>query len=190
MSYFIIFIIPASSESHQNKTFIISYLAISMGSYCLVDLLLWLDQGDTPPSARYSLTSLPRWGERRVTLSLSSTDPLQSMKRGDPFPIWGTCNGFELLSVLSSDDEESSRLTRCQSENLANPLHLFSGWEASEIYGSVGFFQNIFYVYLQLLQAPEDILRKLTKEKVTINFHENCLTPSNFTKYIYTTLKF
>ena len=59
------------------------------------------------------------------------------MKRGDPFPIWGTCNGFELLSVLSSDDEESSRLTRCQSENLANPLHLFSGWEASEIYGSV-----------------------------------------------------
>ena len=65
MSYFIIFIIPASSESHQNKTFIISYLAISMGSYCLVDLLLWLDQGDTPPSARYSLTSLPRWGERR-----------------------------------------------------------------------------------------------------------------------------
>ena len=32
-------------------------------------------------------------------------------------------------------------------------------------------------------QAPEEILRKLTREKVTINFHENCLTPTNFTKY-------
>ena len=41
-----------------------------------------------------------------------------------------------------------------------------------------------FYVYLQLLQAPEDILRELTKEKVTINFHENCLTPTNFSRYI------
>ena len=37
-------------------------------------------------------------------------------------------------------------------------------------------------------QAPEDILRKLTQEKVTINFHENCLTPTNFTKYGVTTL--
>ena len=27
-------------------------------------------------------------------------------------------------------------------------------------------------------------MRKLTKEKVTINFHENCLTPTNFTKYV------
>ena len=112
------------------------------------------------------------------------------MRRGDPFPIWGTCNGFELLSVLSSEDEETSRLTRCQSENLANSLHLSPGWERSKIYGSVGFIQHLFYVYLQLLQAPEDILRKLTNEKVTINFHENCLTPTNFTKYIYTTLKF
>lgn len=36
MFYFIIFIIPASSESHQNKMYIISYLAISMVSSSLV----------------------------------------------------------------------------------------------------------------------------------------------------------
>ena len=109
----------------------------------------------------------------------------QAMKRGDPFPIWGTCNGFELLSVLSSEDEETSRLTRCQSENLANSLHLSPGWERSKIYGSVGLNLSFgsFYVYLQL-QAPEDILRELTKEKVTINFHENCLTPANFSRYV------
>ena len=104
------------------------------------------------------------------------------MKKGDPFPIWGTCNGFELLTVLSSQNK--SRLTRCQSEDLANPLHFIPGWERSKIYGSVGLLLFGIYVYLQPLQAPEDILRELTKEKVTINFHENCLTPSNFTKYI------
>jgi len=86
-------------------------------------------------------------------------------RHGDPFPIWGTCNGFELLTVMSSN--EVSRLTRCDSENMANPIHLIPGWEDSKVYGL----------------APEDILRKLTKEKVTINFHENCLTPTNFTKY-------
>ena len=58
------------------------------------------------------------------------------MKEGDPFPIWGTCNGFELLTVLSSHG--LSHLTHCQSENLANPLHLIPGWERSKIYGSVG----------------------------------------------------
>ena len=30
-----------------------------------------------------------------------------------------------------------------------------------------------------------EILDKLTHEKVTINFHENCLTPANFTKYLW-----
>ena len=54
---------------------------------------------------------------------------------GDPFPVWGTCNGFELLTVLSLHD--MSRLTHCQSENLANPLHLIPGWEVSRIYGPV-----------------------------------------------------
>ena len=33
---------------------------------------------------------------------------------GDFFPIWGTCNGFELLTVLSSKD--ISRLIDCDSQ--------------------------------------------------------------------------
>jgi len=90
---------------------------------------------------------------------------MNSSQEGDPFPIWGTCNGFELLTVLSSKDK--SRLIRCNSENVANPLHLLPTWRLSKIYG----------------KAPHEILQKLTKERVTINFHENCLTPANFTKY-------
>ena len=60
---------------------------------------------------------------------------LQSSRHGDHFPIWGTCNGFELLTVLSSQDQ--SRLAHCQSENIANPLHLMPDWETSKIYGQV-----------------------------------------------------
>ena len=184
MSYFIIFIIPASTESHQNKIYLISSLVISMDSSYLGARLRSPDWPDTQGSLRFSITWLSRWENYESLLPQWQISPcLQSMKKGDPFPIWGTCNGFELPTVLSSQDK--SRLTRCESENLANSLHFIPGWERSKIYGSVGLNLSFgsFYVYLQL-QAPEDILRELTKEKVTINFHENCLTPANFSRYV------
>ena len=31
-------------------------------------------------------------------------------------------------------------------------------------------------------QAPPDVMREIKEEKITINFHEHCLTPSNFTR--------
>jgi len=84
---------------------------------------------------------------------------------GDSFPIWGTCNGFELLTVLSSKDH--SRLTDCDSQDQAVPLNFLSGWDKSEVFSS----------------APPDVIREITEEKITINFHHHCLTPANFTKY-------
>lgn len=98
-------------------------------------------------------------GEIFFNLAVNATNS------GDSFPIWGTCNGFELLTVLASKDQ--SHLTECTSQNIANPLHLLPGWNNSRIYGT----------------APKEIVEKLTQEKVTINFHKNCLTPENFTKY-------
>jgi len=83
---------------------------------------------------------------------------------GDWFPIWGTCNGFELLTVLSVQDDKS-RLTDCFSEDQASPLHMRGAWKQSRIYGAV----------------PKHILRDLTQKRVTINFHKFCLTPTNFT---------
>eukprot|EP00092_Neocalanus_flemingeri_P020717 GFUD01022451.1.p1 GENE.GFUD01022451.1~~GFUD01022451.1.p1 ORF type:complete len:382 (-),score=85.16 GFUD01022451.1:168-1313(-) len=84
---------------------------------------------------------------------------------GDTFPIWGTCNGFELLTVLSSKD--TSRLIDCDSQDQAVPLNLLTGWERSSVFSS----------------APPDVIKEVTEEKITINFHERCLTPANFTKY-------
>ena len=56
MSYFIIFIIPASTESHQTKLYIISYLVISMDSYYRGARPRSQEAEDTPGSARYSST--------------------------------------------------------------------------------------------------------------------------------------
>ena len=84
---------------------------------------------------------------------------------GDFFPIWGTCNGFELLTVLSSKDQ--SRLTACSSEDQASPLRLIPNWDNSRVLGA----------------APPDVLKEVTEEKITINFHHFCLTPENFTQF-------
>ena len=54
---------------------------------------------------------------------------------GDTFPIWGTCNGFELLTVLSSKDH--SRLTDCYSQDDAVSLNFLSDWEESNLFSSV-----------------------------------------------------
>ena len=55
--------------------------------------------------------------------------------RGDTFPIWGTCNGFELLTVLSSGDR--SRLTNCDSQDEAVPLIFYPGGEDSYLFRPV-----------------------------------------------------
>lgn len=89
----------------------------------------------------------------------------QSTNAGDPFPIWGTCNGFELLTVLSARD--ISRLTDCNSEDQASPLHMLPPAPQSKVFGL----------------APPDVLKELQTERISINFHHFCLTPDNFTRY-------
>jgi len=89
----------------------------------------------------------------------------KSNDAGEIFPVWGTCNGFELLTVLSSKD--ISRLTDCDSQDDAVPLNLLPAWLQSNIFSS----------------APPDVIREITEEKITINFHNHCMTPANFTKY-------
>ena len=32
------------------------------------------------------------------------------------------------------------------------------------------------------MQAPPDVMKEIKEEKITINFHNHCLTPTNFTK--------
>ena len=51
--------------------------------------------------------------------------PLQANDAGDYFPLWGTCLGFQLLSVIQSND--SSLLIAVDAENYSIPLVLTPG---------------------------------------------------------------
>jgi hypothetical protein len=79
-------------------------------------------------------------------------------EKGNYFPLWGTCLGFELLTYLSANGVEHR--ARCSSQNQA--LHL----EFKEDFQSSRMFQN----------APENIVKILANESVTANFHQFCVT--------------
>ena len=80
---------------------------------------------------------------------------------GDPFPIWGTCNGFELLTVLSSKDQ--SRLTDCDSQDDAVPLNFLTKWDESDLFSSVRtrqVFPSLIIIPRLLQMLSERLLRK------------------------------
>ena len=58
-------------------------------------------------------SSYARTGAKLYDLAIAAND------NGDHFPIWGTCLGFELLSVITAG---ASYLTDCRSTNRALPL--------------------------------------------------------------------
>lgn len=52
----------------------------------------------------------------------------QANDRGDYFPVWGTCLGFEQLTVLTSGQRA---LTRTNTSGVCLPLNLTAGMDAS-----------------------------------------------------------
>lgn len=86
-------------------------------------------------------------------------------ENADPWPIWGTCLGFELLARFSNHDEPN--LTACRSQDQALPLNFSTDWEDS---------------YMRQ-EMPQEIVDIVSQEQVTINFHRWCLTPQNFTYF-------
>ena len=86
-------------------------------------------------------------------------------KYQDPYPIWGTCLGFELLALLAVNG--SRNLAACWSQDQALPLNLTDQWSTSRIGRTM----------------PEDMTQLVSTKPLTINFHRWCLTPENFTKF-------
>lgn len=52
----------------------------------------------------------------------------QANDRGDYFPVWGTCLGFEELTILTSGQWA---LTRTNTSSVSLPLNLTAGMDAS-----------------------------------------------------------
>jgi len=87
---------------------------------------------------------------------------LQANDAGDYFPLLGHCMGFELLSMITS--ENLNILTPFDAENITLPLHLTIDAIASRWLGS----------------APHDVLEIITKQPVTMNNHNWGVAPSDW----------
>ncbi|KAF3851250.1 hypothetical protein F7725_013022 [Dissostichus mawsoni] len=77
---------------------------------------------------------------------------LKANDNGDFFPIWGTCMGMQLLTVLVAG---KSLLEKTTAENVALPLNLTSDADSSKMFE--GF--------------PQNLMQALTEEPLTGNFH-------------------
>ncbi|XP_012668738.1 gamma-glutamyl hydrolase [Otolemur garnettii] len=88
---------------------------------------------------------------------------IQSFDKGDYFPVWGTCLGFEELSFLVSR-EYLLTLTNTTKNKL--PLNFTGGSLHSRMFR----------------KFPTELLISLSVEPLTANFHKWSLSMKNFTK--------
>ncbi|XP_048378686.1 gamma-glutamyl hydrolase-like isoform X3 [Stegostoma tigrinum] len=86
---------------------------------------------------------------------------LKAFDAGDYFPIWGTCLGMQLLTVLTAG---KNLLINTETENIALPLNLTYAAEFSEMFQ----------------QFPSDVYRALSQEPLTGNFHHFSLSVKDF----------
>jgi len=77
---------------------------------------------------------------------------------GDVFPLWGTCLGFQFLSVCGAGGENV--ISSVDGENYSVPLNLSDGYQSSRLLGS----------------APEEIITYLKTQNVTFNHHRECVS--------------
>jgi len=81
---------------------------------------------------------------------------------GDVFPLWGTCLGFEFLSVCGAGGENV--ISSVDGEDYSVPLNLSDGYQSSRLLGS----------------APEEIITYLKTQNVTYNHHRNCMSTDTY----------
>ncbi|KAH3744570.1 peptidase C26 family protein [Pelomyxa schiedti] len=89
---------------------------------------------------------------------------IASFDSGDPFPIWGTCLGFEILCILTANDESVLQYDAYDAENLALPLALTPEYSTSILLGN----------------APVDVIEALSGQASTMNLHVNGIIPDVF----------
>ncbi|KAE8619469.1 hypothetical protein XENTR_v10009802 [Xenopus tropicalis] len=86
---------------------------------------------------------------------------VEASSSGHYFPIWGTCMGFQILTALTAG---ADLLSATAAENISLPLNLTDEVASSRMFH----------------HAPPDLLRVLSQERVTANFHHFGLTPETF----------
>jgi len=81
--------------------------------------------------------------------------------QGDYFPVWGTCLGFEFLSVIASGQ---NYLSLCDAHEKALPLDFEPVAKTSLMFGN----------------APKDVLNILANQSYSAHFHYKCLSVKKY----------
>ena len=104
-------------------------------------------------------TSYYKTAKKLIDLAVAANN------KGDYFPIWGTCNGFELLSVAFSGGDMNV-LTSFDAENISLPLQFTDYGMQSEMFQFAG---------------PQ--IASTFKLPITMNNHVYGVSPESFTEY-------
>lgn len=81
---------------------------------------------------------------------------------GDVFPLWGTCLGFQFLSVQGVGGREIT--SPVDGVDFSVPLNISEGYKSSRLLGS----------------APEEIIAYLKTDNVTYNHHQKCISTETY----------
>ncbi|XP_056318171.1 gamma-glutamyl hydrolase [Danio aesculapii] len=87
---------------------------------------------------------------------------LEASLNGDYFPVWGTCLGFELLTLLTSGE---LLLSHTNTSGIALPLDFTEDVKGSRLFK----------------EFPEELMKSLATEPLTENSHQWSITTENFT---------
>uniref|UniRef100_A0A3P8YK36 folate gamma-glutamyl hydrolase n=1 Tax=Esox lucius TaxID=8010 RepID=A0A3P8YK36_ESOLU len=88
---------------------------------------------------------------------------IEATSRGDYFPVWGTCLGFEELTYLTSGE---MLLSRTNTSGVALPLVFTNGTRESRLFK----------------EFPADVLNALASEPITENSHNFSLTLKRYNR--------
>lgn len=86
---------------------------------------------------------------------------IKANDEGDYFPIWGTCLGLQLLTVLVAGE---NLLSRTIAENVSYPLNFTTEVQSSRMF----------------TDFPPNLLKALSQEPLTANFHHFGVTKEAF----------
>jgi len=90
---------------------------------------------------------------------------IKANEAGDYFPVWGTCLGFELMSMITAAGDFSI-LSRFDAENISLPLKFSNQAPSSRLFGN----------------CPSNIYSTLQGRSMTANAHHYGLAPETFSK--------
>lgn len=87
--------------------------------------------------------------------------------KGDPFFMWGTCQGFQVISVIAAKDTSILKCIYHGMEPLMMPLNFTANQPTSRLFGP-------------LATSPENIVRILRAKNSTLNWHSCGISPTDY----------